>query len=363
MKLRASGMDTAMACPGSARAPCIRIRETSEPAELGTAAHLVYQDLVETGIVHWSHLPALAERYSVDETDLRVLAAQGQKLWYQVRDAFPSPFCEVALGPVAIGDATLTGHVDVVSIVDSEARICDWKTGRKDADYRHQMRAYGALVLAEHPELVSATTTLLWVRDGEVETNTMTREQAERWLHRVQTHVVDWNGTYCPGTHCQWCASWYECKAAHAMTRAAVSAIIEAPADQLAAMTPADIVQLYQRASLVGNVADKVRDALREHVKHVGPVEANGQRLEIAIEERRELDPMAAWPVLEGAGFGDAEFAQVLKISASETEKLVAARAGRGRGAAAVRELKAALDNAGAVKLNQISKLTLRRAG
>lgn len=351
-----------MLCPGSARSPELRIRETGEAAELGTAAHVVYHDMVESGSVPWDAIPAMAGRYSVDETDLRVLAAQGQKLWTQVRDAFPLPMCEVCLGPIA-GSVLLSGHADVVSIVGSEARICDWKTGMKDHDYQHQMRAYGALMLAEHPELESAAMTLLWVRDGEVETETMDRAQSEHWLHHVQTHVVEWDGTYYPGTHCQWCASWHECKAAHAMTRAAVSALLEAPAEQLAAMGPAEILRLYQRAALVASVAGKVRDALREHVEHVGPVEADGQRLEIAIEERRELDPMAAWPVLEGAGFKDEDFAQIIKISASKAEKIAADKAGRGKGAAAVRELKAALDGAKAVRINEVGKLTLRRAG
>jgi len=130
----------------------------------------------------------------------------------------------------------------------------------------------------------------------------------------------------------------------------------------LAAMTPERIIELEQKASLVTAYAGRVRDAIRKHVVDHGDVVANGIRLTIAIEERRQLDPLKAFPVLESAGFGDAEFSECVEIRPSKVDSIVAKRAPRGKGAAKVRELKAQLEEAGATSVKQIQKLTTRRA-
>lgn len=363
LKLRASGMPLVETCPGAARAPEVRIRETGEAAELGTATHDVLAVLISSGEVQWDEVPATAAKYGVAEGELRALVAQGRKLWHQVRDSFPQSMTEVRLGPMQItDDATLMGHVDAICVVGDEARIVDWKTGRKDTDYSAQMAAYAALVFADHPEIERVTTTLLWVRDGEIETVTMTRAQADAWVARVRRHVVQWDGVYHPGGHCAYCPAWHECKAAHAMARAAVDALTGTAVDALAEMDPADVVALYQRAALVAKVADQVRDAIRLHVVQSGPVAADGKMLTMTTEARRSLDPSKAWPVLEDSGFADEDFAACITMSAAKAEDVVKARAPKGKGASAARELAAKLDAAGAVRVSEIAKLTLKRA-
>jgi hypothetical protein len=52
----------------------------------------------------------------------------------------------------------------------------------------------------------------------------------------------------------------------------------------------------------------------------------------------------------------------VLEVSLAAAERVVARKAGRGKGAAAVRALDAALEAAGAVTVDITTKLVIRRA-
>src|SRR6185369_15769341 len=107
------------------------------------------------------------------------------------------------------------------------ARAGDWKTGRLDAYHAQQMRAYAALLLLEDSELVEATSTVVWIRDGEIESYTMRREALRPWLLELEERVVKWDGTYHPGAHCGFCPRSHECHAATAYVRRDVAAIAD----------------------------------------------------------------------------------------------------------------------------------------
>ena len=108
--------------------------------------------------------------------------------------------------------------------------------------------------------------------------------------------------------------------------------------------------------------AERVRRAISDDVAAHGDIVRERHRLTIATEERRELDTLKAWPVLEQAGFGDAELAECVEISVSRAERVAAKKAGRGHGAGAVRELNEKLTAADAVHTREIKKLAQRRA-
>lgn len=97
LDLRASRMPIAFACPGSIRRPTLRISETGEAAELGTAAHEALQAVVEGREPEWDRIPELAERHDVDPEELRMLVAMGTKLFRQVADSFPNAMTEASL--------------------------------------------------------------------------------------------------------------------------------------------------------------------------------------------------------------------------------------------------------------------------
>jgi hypothetical protein len=367
IRLRASSAPMAFRCPGSVRRDGLLVDEPNDAATAGTAAHEALRDLAELGAVKWDALPELAERFNVPLEELRILCAQGTKLWEEVKESFPEALTEVYLEAEVAPGRWLSGHLDLLSQQDRVARFGDWKTGRKDADHRHQVMAYAALLFLDNPQLEEVTGTLLWVRDAEIENYTITRAQFQQWMRELDAEVFRWDGVYHPGSQCLYCPRSATCEAANALARRDVAAlrdtdIVSRAETALSEMSADEVVDIFEKASTVEKYAQRVREAIKAHVVKCGDVEANGKRLTLQTEERRSVDPELAWPVLEAAGFEDGDFAAAMTLSASKCEKVVAKKAGRGKGAAAVRKLKADLEAAGAIEIKETKKLVSRRA-
>lgn len=94
--IRASAMPLAMTCPGSVRGE-LRIDEEGDAARIGTAVHEGLRPLVELGSVNWDGVPALARRFNVNESELRMLLGLGTQLWRKVEPSFPEALTEVEL--------------------------------------------------------------------------------------------------------------------------------------------------------------------------------------------------------------------------------------------------------------------------
>lgn len=366
ISLRASGMPLFFKCSASSQTTKITIRESNGAAEVGTAVHEALRSLAETGSLDWDAIPEIAERYGADLDEVRMLCASANKLWPQLRDSFPNALTEQKLSAEVLPGVLLTGHVDLLSISGTVARAADWKSGRVDSDYRHQMFAYGVLILLEDPTLTEATVTIIWLRDAAIENFTVTREAAAGWVKELGSAVGD-RAVYRPGLHCGHCPRSHECEAANALVRRDVAAMSDrelvARAEcELELMEPDQIVDLLAKADLVADYAERVRSAIKKHVLTHGDIVANGVRLTIETEEQRKLAPAAAWPVLEAAGFGDEDFARVIDMKITRVEKVVAEKAGRGEGAAAIRRLSKELEEAGAIELKEVKKLARKRA-
>jgi hypothetical protein len=364
--VRASGMPLAFACPGSTHAAAVPVDEESYPGRLGTAAHLVLRSLAETGSIQWDAIPEVAARYAVDADEIRMLAGMATKLWPKLAPSFPNALTELPLSAEFFPGWTLSGHVDLLSMSGTVARAGDWKTGRIDSNHAQQMRAYAALLLLEDHELTEATATVIWIRDGEIESYTMDRAGLRAWLEELVARVVGWDGVYHPGRHCGYCQRSHECEASTAYVRRDVAAIsdralVARAEGELSLMPPAEIIELHRKAELVAGYAYRVKDAIKRHVLEHGAIEGEGVKLTIESRVTRELDPVAAFPVLEAAGFEDADFAECMDLGISRVEKRIAQKAGRGNGAAAVRELAAKLGEADAVKTKETHYLKERR--
>lgn len=353
--LRASAMPLAFRCAGSVRPPKVQIAETSEPAALGTAVHEALRPLAIGLGVQWGSLPEMAARYDVDADELRMLCAMATKLWKQIEDSFPSAETEVGLHAEG-----MSGHADVLSVVGHSARGADWKSGRKDADYSQQMRAYCSLVLQNYPEVDEVTFTLCWLRDGEAETYRMQRAELDAYLDEVHSKVIAWDGVYRPGPHCGHCRRSHECEARSALVRRDVTAFAER-VEVSEALVPAEMLSLYRRAKMVKDAADRVQSLIRQHIEKNGDLVTPDGCLRLVEEPRRELDPAAAWPVLEQAGFTDEDFVSCMKLSISKVEQRVAQAAGRGNGAGAVRALNEKLESADAIKTKTTKRLEEKR--
>lgn len=374
IQLRCSALPLAFLCPASVRPERLTIDESSGESELGTASHEALAELAETGIPPWGKAVELARRFKVEERDVRALLALGARLWQAVGAAFPRASTEHELEYRDPGGAfVLTGHADILSWIGKLVRIGDWKTGRRDADHAEQLRGYCVLALESAAGDGAWPTTEaeafgLWVRDGEVERYRMTRPDSRAWLGRVRTEIVEWDGRYHAGRHCPHCPRSHECPAGLALVRRDVAAIADDAAlaerlgdDALASLGPDGVVALLARADLAAAVAGRVRAAIKAHVQSHGDVVGGGRRLTLQHDDRRELDVLAAFPVLYAQGFDDDDLAQIITLSLGAAERVVAKKAPRGKGAAASRALVAALETAGAITNNETTKLVTKR--
>lgn len=367
LNLRCSALPLAFRCPAAIRPSAIPLNESHEAADDGTAVHEVLRPLPTTNRIDWDGIPAIAQKYGANPREVRILASLGVRLWNEVAESFRGAMTEVDLRYEVAPGIFLTGHADLLAVSQRAMRVGDWKSGRKDRDHSHQFKGYAALSLLASDDLDEVTGTGLWIRDGEIENYTMSRVDARRWLADLVERVVDWDGVYHPGTHCDHCPRNHECAAANALVRRDIAALVDTDLvsraeTELARMTDAEKVELFRKAELVVDFAARVRDAIRRYVEKNGDVVADGVRLTMQPEERRTIDPMKAWPLLVAAGFTDEDFAEVMTLGPSKIDALIRQKAGKGNGAAAVRKLDAELREAGAVTTKTINKLTEKRA-
>lgn len=130
--------------------------------------------------------------------------------------------------------------------------------------------------------------------------------------------------------------------------------------EALAALTPAQRIDLVIKARAVAQIAERVVGAIKADVLKNGDVEAGGKRLTLQRTERRRLNAWLAFPILQER-LEDAEMAEVIDISIAKAEQVVSKKAGRGKGASAVRALNKALAEAGAIEAGETVSLVVRR--
>jgi len=361
MKVRASSLPLLMVCAAAQVEPEVRIIQSSPQARDGSAAHELLRGLPEVGRVDWGALAEVAERHQADPAEVRMLVANGVAMWPELAPLFGGGVAEPEL-TLCLGDFALTGHTDLTAFRAEFARILDWKGGRLDSDYRWQMRAYCALVLANFPELAEATATVVWLRDRDIENYTLLRGDLGKWIATVRDHLEGWDGhSYTPGSHCQYCPRSHECPARLRLVEEAV-AVVTRERPNLASMPADAMIELYDMAGEVERLAKRVREAIRTRVLWAGDVEGSKLALRSRRETRRHVDPRLAWRVLEDRyGFSDADFAQCLTMHAPEVEAIVRDRAPHRGKTRAVRELREALTEAGALTEVEFRKVSKRR--
>lgn len=366
LNLRCSALPLAKRCPGSIRLAKVRLNESHPAADDGTATHAVLRSLPSTNRIDWEAIPEIARRFGADPKETRMLSALGVRLWNKVRDSFTGAMTEVEVTHEVAPGIFLTGHADLLAVSLRAIRVGDWKSGRKDRDSSQQFKGYAVIGLLASEDIDEASGTGLWIRDQEIENYTLDRAGAIKWRNELVRDVVQWDGVFHPGGHCGHCPRNHECEASNALVRRDIAAItdkdlIQRVECELAQMTDEEKLAVFQKADLVVRYAERVRAAMKAHVETHGDIVADGVRLTVVEQNMREIDPLLAWPVLEGLGFTDEDFAKSMTLGVTKVEKVVAEKAGKGKGARAVRELGELLAKAHAVSTKTINKLQEKR--
>lgn len=352
--VRCSSLPLLMRCRAAGETPDLVIRETNAAAELGTDVHRLLARLADDELIEWN---------AIDNPEVRALVACGERIWRELGMAGMPTMGEASMSANVRG-VTVTGTADVVVIGAQVATVLDWKSGRLDTDYREQLRGYSCLLLLSAPSLDRVDSVAAWLRDQDIERHSFDRDDLLAWEGDIERLGEPWDRRYTTGSHCAHCPRAHECPAVNALVRRDATAMLGLDLDALegglAVMPPERILELVRQAKMVGAVADRIRDAVRDHVARSGDVVSADGRLTLETTRRRVVDTAAAWPTLE-AMLSDDELPGCVKVSLSRVEEAVAKSAGKGNGARAKRDLTARLEAANAITTTEIVKLIERR--
>lgn len=343
MILRCSSLPMAMRCPGSVHNDGgVLVDDWNDAAEDGTDIHRLLA----------THPDGDAPKELVAELseEARILYYTGAKMWREHISAWmPDSVAEVAFEDD--GSLALTGHIDRLSLrlAEKTAVVLDWKTGRKDSDYKAQGFGYALLVLAKYPELQSVTVHFAWIRTQELESYTVDRERANAWQQEL-CDIYEWDGVFHPGDHCTHCRRHATCPALHAMNKQSLALVTGQTVD-LASMPSPEIATLYRRLLPLAKQIESLQEAIKAEGKARGGIDDGAGRVLHYKENKgpREVDALKAWPALTER-LTDEELAPCLKVRIGDVEAAIATKAGKGKGAAAKRDLEEALKAVGAIK-------------
>ena len=362
MLVRCSSLPLATTCPGSIRRDDgeIQIDSVNDAADVGTTVHFGLANLVR-GIVDATAALSSAEQDfpSVDADEVRPLFWAGVRAWKEMSEWFDKPQSEADFA-----HGYLSGHVDVVDgrSTRNPVALVDWKTGRKDSDYRAQLFGYAWLLMQDDRKIESVSASAVWLRTGEIESYTVSRARADEWYAGMVATVVNWDGVYHPGDHCTHCRRNHACPAQTALVRRDVAMFAEGGATDLATMDGPEFVQLHLKLKGLVTRAEEALKSMRSEVKRRGGEVDAGDGFVLHFREeggRRKVDAFKAWPILSDR-FTDEELCRGLTVSVSTLEKIVADKVEKGKGKAK-QEFAEALEDAGALTQPTIEKLVFER--
>lgn len=354
-------------CPQAAFPPAVAAASGGDMARLGLAAHEFIATRIQTGEAR--DVATLAGNYNVDAEDLAGVVFSAWRWWVANRELFPEPQAEVGMEWTdRARGIVLKGTADIVSLVaeESAAHLCDWKSGFLDGDASAQVKCYGWLAVQNS----SVQSVAAWVprpRLGVVDAYEWTAAELAEWWEEFAGRIAA-EAPFNPGPrHCRYCPRMVECPAVGGLVSASrrwFGDCSEAYAGEVVAtMEAAELLELHSRIGLVEDAADICRRLLRAEVGARAlrgeEVKAGGWSLRLTDHKRREINVASGWPVLRQA-LGD-RLPEVLRLSKTEAEAIVKKAAGRGKGAAAVRELMEKLGEAEAIQTTIVEKLELRK--
>lgn len=365
LTIRCSSLPRISLCPASAQSWETTINTDSEESRQGSAAHWITLER----IVGREHTIAEAcQKFNVDDADeLEVLCGMGWAAWRKVADHFPDPQIEVEFqGTDQNETVLLTGHIDLLSVVDGQVRILDLKFGRVERSHEQQVRGYAWLTLqrARYGAAQEAYLAVLWVREQRLDAELCTRQQLDSWYADLERHVSD-TSVYNPGyDQCAYCPGFHLCGPRRAMLSISAEAICghdyecTNPTDD-----PAIYAEMLDRVKMVERTCQSARELIRSAVRSAGGVLPTGDGRELVLKDivQRKLIPRTALPVLHEVLTGD-EVMDCMTLSGTKAQDAVKSKAGRGQKKAVADELMALLDEAGAINHVTVERLECRKA-
>ena len=297
-------------------------------------------------------LARIAAHYEVSMDALAVKVLDATALW---EDRIRNIVAEYLPGGVTLIESEHAAKTDwtggtmdvVIWGIDAQGRtacvIIDWKWTGVKRDYSAQLISYAAALKVGAPVLcVTAYPVLKHLDKFEA---TPKEVLAARDAHIERTKNV--GKRYAPGAACEYCPRRMSCQARKDFLATSSAALTGVSGE----LSYDHLIELYPKAKMLKKALKLYDDQLKEAVKVYGSIGLDdGMELAAVTQSKREIDIKKAWGVLAMEfGFGSEDMQQCMSLSISKAEDALKAKQPRGKGAAAVRDLKAALDKAGAV--------------
>ena len=114
-------------------------------------------------------------------------------------------------------DAWFRSKLDILVINGHDAVVMDWKTGKRKPDF-FQMQIFAVQVFKHFPDVVRVKTSLVWLKDNKMDTETYNRLEAnELWaeiikrVNRIETALEHDVWPARPSGLCRYCPARHDC--------------------------------------------------------------------------------------------------------------------------------------------------------
>lgn len=342
------------------------VETENETAVLGTLIHALCQKLVETGTYD---LPELKTRLSEsDFTRASILFNNFLKMWNSALPYMTAPKTEVGFN-VELAHCLLSGHIDCLSFGRGEAFVLDYKTGRTHEDHYHQMAAYayGTWGMAGKPSPYVVHVTVVYLEDNSIHNYSFSHSSLVEWEAEVSAKIVDTR--YVVGRKCATCSLLGSCPAYPLYAGKAIELFSGLHDDSYRtvpsweSLSEEDRGALADKMYVVEKAIDRVKMALRNHVKSKGPIAVGGGKEYTLVEQTEKgLDARIALPVLTRR-LEQSTLAENTALSLNGILSAYAAKAAKGQKTKAKEELLNELDKAGAIVRVTTQKMYRRPIG
>ena len=349
-------------CPQSHRQDGLRVGSNGDPARTGTAGHSLASAAVLSGErPDFGQIHEVATTNDVADVDeLAMLIALWWECWGSLAVDFPDPATEVGM-EAELDGVLLTGHADLLSVVDGEPRARDWKFGRGPADASAQVKGYALQALQKLPTAHRAYTAVVRVLDREADCRWYPRKELEDWWSRTAAYLQtdDYNPTL---ENCRYCPRRLACPANDRQIEQSISTLIglHLPAGGVAGKT---IGQMYDAAEVLQAALERADQAIRFRVSEAGgtlPL-GDGRQLELRPTSTTKIDAQLGLPVLDNLLGRDA-LSLCVTIGKGKMDKTIAAGAAKGLKGKAIEHAMNLLADAGAVHYEPGERLECRRS-
>lgn len=363
-EIRGSRTGLLMTCPASGDSalddlPCIG---DGTAAQLGDAFHWCMAENAANR--PWTTQEG-ARLFAVDYDELAMLVRWGLECWEAVRGEFPEPLAEKRFEDLDPATGTLlSGKMDLLSFVEDEARILDWKSGYVESDAELQLRSYGLLVLRNTPEIDRVFACKIDVRRRERDRWRWDREQLENWYADFLSRVGD--GGYNPGSHCRYCPRGLTCPAKAAALRQAFACFLQADLSEFDNAPESDpylLGKLFESEKLLKPIMERAHELVKAQVALAGGRLDIGdcRELRIVTQEQKRIDPANGWPILLET-IGADRLMNAITVGKGKVEDAigdVAAPRGKGK---LIRATMEKLEGANAIVPKVVERLEMRKS-